>query len=82
MNTLKTQPTKERRRKIQHAAAMAAGVCVAPEIYVCYNVPLGFANGILFFNVGPEVGPAIEARGSTVVSTIGEPTIGDPSKTP
>jgi len=73
---------KRKKKKFKHAAAIAAEVCVVQKIYVCYNVPLGLANGILFFNIGLEVGPAIEARGSTVVSTIGESTIADTSKTP
>jgi hypothetical protein len=60
---------------------MFAGIRRIREIYVCYNVPLGFANGILFFNAGSEFG-LIEVNGSTVFSTMGESTIGEVSKTP
>jgi hypothetical protein len=47
-----------------------------------YNVPLGFANEIFFFNVGPEDGPTIEAREVTIVSTTDDSIVANPSKMP
>jgi hypothetical protein len=51
-------------------------------MYVCYNVPFDFPEGILFFNTGSDIGPAEETMGSIDFSTIGESTIADPSNIP
>ena len=47
---------------------------------LCYNVPFG--SGRLSFDVGSDVGPALEAMGSNTFSTSGVSTIADPSNIP